>query len=144
MHVCSKMQCNSLFPAGHCVFLSFHSDPYHIFFYQGASDVHEDIVLRFAHAGFNNGFNDIRDYRFYLYYNMTITIMRHLLNTVSKQTLHFRTMLSCTSPGPDLTTRENILSHTIVILHYGQNSLSMSIVSYQNNDNHTIIYWSQI
>ncbi len=72
MHVCSKMQCNSLFSAGHCVLLSFHSDPYHIFFYQGASataDVHEDIVHRFAHAGFNNGFNDIiRDYRFYLFY----------------------------------------------------------------------------
>ncbi len=71
MHVCSKMQCTSLFPAGHCVLLSLHSDPYHIFFYQGTSataDVHEDIVLRFAHVGFNSGFNDIRDYRFYLFY----------------------------------------------------------------------------
>ncbi len=66
------MQCNLLFPADHCVLLSFHSDPYHIFFYQGSSataDVHEDIVLRFAHAGFNRGFNEfIRDYRFYLFY----------------------------------------------------------------------------
>ena len=72
---------------------------------------------------------------------MTITIIdnSHLLNTVSKQTLHFRTMLSCTSTGPGLTTRENILSHSIIIIHYGQTSLSMSIVSYQNNDNHTAI-----
>ncbi len=41
--------------------MSFHSDPYHIFFYQGASaraGVHEDIVLRFAHASFNSGFVD--------------------------------------------------------------------------------------
>ena len=40
---------------------SLYSDPFHIFFYQGSSataDVHEDIVLRFAHAGFNRGFVD--------------------------------------------------------------------------------------
>ncbi len=40
---------------------SLYSDPFHIFFYQGSSataDVHEDIVLRFAHAGFNSGFVD--------------------------------------------------------------------------------------
>ncbi len=36
----------------HCVLVSLHSDYFYIFFYQGSSataDVHEDIVLRFAH-----------------------------------------------------------------------------------------------
>ncbi len=51
---------------------SFHSDPYHIFFYQGASataGVHEDIVLRFAHTGFNSGFvDDFRGDQFYVHF----------------------------------------------------------------------------
>ena len=63
-----------------------------------------------------------------------ITDNSHLLSTFSKQTLRFRTMLSCTLIGHGLTTRENILSHTIIMIYYGQTSLSMSTVSYQNND----------
>ena len=51
-----------------CVLLSLHSGIFHIFFYQGSlatADVHENIVLRFAHADFNNGvFADPRDYQF--------------------------------------------------------------------------------
>ena len=62
---------------------------------------------------------------------LDIIMTSHLLSTVSKQTHHFRTMLNCTSTGPGLTMRESTVSFTIIIIiYYGQNSLSMSTVSY--------------
>ncbi len=58
--------------------LSLYSDAFRIFFYQGSSataDVHEDIVLRFAHTGFTTDFfYDLRGNRFNLFHEPDVQL----------------------------------------------------------------------